>query len=499
MSHRTGTLLGDRYEIIRQIGSGAFGSVCFVYSHELHQFEALKMIRTDAPQAGSAVVAFKKEANVWTDVGLHPNVLRAHFVDHIDEQFCILMEYIGPDSCGRVTLRDWLKHSPLSPTDICRFALNICDGMAAAFARGLKAHRDSKPENILIDESGTAKVSDFGIAGIVPASSNGNDCLLFPGVNATAVGTIMGTPAYMAPEAILDSSRADQTTDIYSFGIILFEMLSGGRWSYGLPRSMPSRPLEAQRLILESHLRAKPKRLWHPLNDLVQRCLSKDRTLRPQTFSELRSELTRWAVRKGIPHFEPPAAPEVDFWDQGQRATSLYRLGRLREALAIFESIQHEFGDDLTIFNIALCQTGLDQIEEAITTYHRLLKRNERHVGALVNLAGLLTRRNELSEAQALLHRALAIDETEPVARVNLGNLCYKNGDYAGAYRQYEAALKHHPSDPTAWHNLALAALAIRDDARAREALCAFLDYAAPDDARIDFAQEKLKELRGLS
>jgi len=213
----------------------------------------------------------------------------------------------------------------------------------------------------------------------------------------------------------------------------------------------------------------------------------------------VREEITSWAVRKRIPHFAPPAAPEEDFWDKGQRASSLYRLGRFREALATFETMQHEFGDDLTIFNIALCQTALNQIDEAITTYHRLLKRDGDHLGGLVNLAGLLARRNQLPEAEALLHRALSIDATEPVARVNLGNLYFKNRDYMGAFRQYEAALKHHPSDPTAWHNLALAALEIGDQPRAREALYAFLDYAAPDDGRIDFAQNKLKELIGSS
>lgn len=496
-SHRPGTLIGDRYEVIRSIGSGAFGSVYFVYSHELNQFEALKMTRTDASRSKDSVAAFKKEANVWTDIGLHPNVLRAHFVDYIDQQFCILMEYIAPDAFGRVTLRDWIGHSRVEPIDLCRFALNICDGMETAYSRGLKAHRDLKPENVLVDASGAAKISDFGIAGFSPARvaqlSDGHQ--KYPGINATAVGTIMGTPAYMAPEAIIDSSSIGQTADIYSFGIILYEMLSGGQWPYKLPRSIPSHASEFQRLILQAHLRASPRRLWHPLNGLVRECLAKDRRMRPQTFSEVRNAIARWATRKRIPYFPPPAAPDEDFWDRGQRASSLYRLGRYREALNIFESMMNEFGDDLTIFNIALCQTALDQIDEAIATYHRLLKRNETHVGGLVNLAGLLARQDRGTEAETLLHRALAVDATEPVARVNLGNLYFKAKDFKSASGQYEAALKYHPSDPTAWHNLALAAMEIGDQSRAREALYAFLDYASPDDSRIEFVQQKLKQL----
>jgi len=182
-------------------------------------------------------------------LGYHPNIVTAFFVDEIAGRLFVSAELVPPDEAGRISLRDYLHAGPLPPTVVGAWAADFCYGMEHGQSRGLVAHRDIKPENLLIGMSGTLRITDFGIARAALVSRG----VKLPqpeaklGIWQTSGGNIAGTPPYMAPEQWL-GSKQDFRTDVYAFGVTMYEMCYG---------HMPFPGPNIQK-FQEQHLRAKP-------------------------------------------------------------------------------------------------------------------------------------------------------------------------------------------------------------------------------------------------
>lgn len=489
----TKQLLDNRYEIIRYLGAGGQGVVILVYSHEVDEFFALKTFRPELASTLSVRQRFRREANIWIDVGPHPNIVQARFVDMLDARLCILMDYVAPDELGRVTLRDHISSRQLQLGEILMWSANLCDAMTAAYGRGLKAHRDLKPANILIASDGTARVTDFGIAGtLIPTLDNSDE--IHSGNVKTRVGTALGTPAYMAPEQFLAASQCDEQSDIYSFGVILYEMISAGRWPYGdLPIWSEQDSADSIAQIHAAHRCSKTRSLAHPLFELARRCLQKQPEARIRSFAAIRTALTNAARRSVIQLDEISTCTDLDFWDKGRKATSLNRLGRHQEALVLYDEMLEVFGDELTIFNKARTLADLNRISEASDLYRRLLSGNSSHIQALTNLASLLIQEKKLADAEELLQMAISTDPENQEVRINLGNVSYHKGQFASAAAQYKLVLDREPTNPTGWYNLGLALLAQGNQEDAHASLLAFLDCADAEDSRIVWVKNKLQ------
>ena len=165
----------------------------------------------------------------------HPYLVRAFFVREISNRLYIAMDYIAPNEQGINTLAGFLEHCPPTLEQSLRWAIQVCYGMEHAYSKGVRAHRDLKPENIMINQEGNALVTDFGLAGILdaPQAEQGNLYAMRPSNDALSVKTQLGigfgTPTHMAPEQFVDPARCDQRSDIYSLGVILSQMVSGGQ------------------------------------------------------------------------------------------------------------------------------------------------------------------------------------------------------------------------------------------------------------------------------
>ncbi len=201
-------VLAKRYRVIRRVGKGGFGAVILVEDTEVGEEIILKFLHREVAADDSMIERFKHELRYARKI-THENVIRIHELLTIQKSYAISMEYFPSHN-----LAEELKQGPLNVKRGLKIVWDICRGMSAAHQVGV-VHRDLKPPNILINETGIVKVVDFGLAAV----SHGDARL-------TKTGVLLGTPTYMAPEQVR-ARTIDARTDIYSLGIIMYEMFTG--------------------------------------------------------------------------------------------------------------------------------------------------------------------------------------------------------------------------------------------------------------------------------
>jgi serine/threonine protein kinase len=203
-----GSILAGRYKILEELGRGGMGRVYEALDREINENVAIKLLKTEIARDEKIIERFRNELKVARSIS-HKHVCRMYDIGREDEKYFITMEYVSGED-----LKSLIKEKGRLPeSEALRIATQICEGLAGAHELGI-VHRDLKPQNIMLDKEGRAKIMDFGIARSVEA----------PGV--TEAGMIIGTPDYISPEQA-EGETADQRSDIYSFGVILYEMVTG--------------------------------------------------------------------------------------------------------------------------------------------------------------------------------------------------------------------------------------------------------------------------------
>ena len=291
----SGTRLG-RYEIRSKLGEGGMGDVYLAQDTKLDRKVAIKFLSEPLLADEHAGKRLVREAQTAAKLD-HPNICSIYEVGEENGRTFIVMQYVEGE-----TLELRLKRKPLTPSESIQIASQIADGMAEAHAHGI-IHRDIKPSNVIITPRQQAKIMDFGLAkfsnpavigaAVVDHEAETQSLLTTP-------GAIVGTVPYMSPEQ-LKSQPLDARSDIFSFGVVLYEMLSGRQ-----PFRSKS-PAETISAILNE----KPPTLSHFAPDLPQelariadKCLEKDRNLRYQTAAEVRDDLERLKRFSELPQEE---------------------------------------------------------------------------------------------------------------------------------------------------------------------------------------------------
>jgi tetratricopeptide (TPR) repeat protein len=270
-----GQTFGHRYQVISVLGVGGMGAVYHVWDSELGLSLALKVIKpeTDPGAAQELERRFKRELVLARQV-THTNVIRIHDLGEIDGTKYITMPFVQGSDLAKV-----LAHEGKLPlARALPLARQVVSGLRAAHEVGI-VHRDLKPANILIDESEKAIITDFGIARSTDA-----------GTFATAAGAIIGTLAYMAPEQA-SGRPVDQRADIYAFGLILSEMLTGRRGTVGGDTAL-AQLIERSRQA-PPPLRTIDASIPEPIERIVSKCLEPDPNARYQTTKDLEADLDR--------------------------------------------------------------------------------------------------------------------------------------------------------------------------------------------------------------
>lgn len=208
----------SHYELLEEIGLGGMGRVCKAYDTMLDRTVVLKLLAPDLMSEEESRKRFLREARLASALD-HPNICTIYEIAEVDNQYFIAMQYIP----GK-TLKKVIGSKPLSLDSVFSIALQVGDALAAAHAKGI-VHRDIKSSNIIITPSGKAKVLDFGLAKLL--SDKGRvEAAEAQAEELTRVGTPLGTPSYMSPE-LANGERADHRSDIFSFGVVLYEMATG--------------------------------------------------------------------------------------------------------------------------------------------------------------------------------------------------------------------------------------------------------------------------------
>jgi len=269
----------SHYKILEKLGSGGMGDVYLAEDTDLERRVALKVLPPELAESEERRARFQREAKAVAALN-HPHIVTVHSVEHADGVHFITMELVR----GK-TLSELIPRKGLSLAKFLEIAIPLADAVAAAHEKGV-LHRDLKPENLMLSDEGRLKILDFGLAKLKPEAGVTGVSEL-PTESRTGEGKIVGTVAYMSPEQA-EGKSLDARSDIFSLGIVLYEMATGERPFRGeTPASVLSAILkDTPRTVTEVH-----PHLPHSLGKIIRRCLVKDPEHRFQTAKDLRNEL----------------------------------------------------------------------------------------------------------------------------------------------------------------------------------------------------------------
>jgi tetratricopeptide (TPR) repeat protein len=454
-----GQILGGKYSV-RAVHKGGMGLVYIVDSlSSLRSGRslvlALKTFQDRFLWNEEALARFEREAMRWTGLDVHPHIVTALLVERVEGRPYIWLEYVDGES-----LADRMNRGPVSPGDAIGLALQFVRGMRHAYEKHGLLHRDIKPANCMLTHDGVLKITDFGLskfrAELVAQVGGATPSSGFPSVpGSTEPGVLVGTPAYVPPEVILDSANVDTRGDIYSFGVMLHEMLTG-------------RPLFRGPSVLQQHLSARPVGPSHineavppDLDDIVLKCLEKDPEQRFADFAGVEVALKPVAIR--LLGKLPALPPSSAIGASGKlflRAFTFMEFGKNAEAVGAWRDLMvlspHE---PEAHNNMGLSLACLGHLEEACTSARRAIELKPDYVEAWANLGGFLGRLGRFQEGAAACERAITINPAWAEAHANRGANLTGLDRFEEAHQCFDRALSEDPKYWTA-HVMAAEALA---------------------------------------
>jgi len=452
--YKKGDFIGQKYEVYEILGEGGCGIVYLVYSHETGEVYALKTFLDKYLANQEIRKRFHREASVWVELGRHPYLVRALFVEEISGRLYIGMEYIAPNEEGLNSLEGYLQRQPPDLAQSLHWAIQICHGMEYAYSKGVRTHRDLKPANIMISQDKTAKITDFGLAGVLSespamrAAGGGGQPGRSGSSGQTMPGTRLGTPTHMAPEQFDNAAGCDERSDIYSFGIVLYQMAAGGRLPFPVPMGADWQGMR------QLHRESPVPRLDSPLFPIIQRCLEKSPEKRYQTFKEVRNDLEPLLQHQTGEVIIPPQSKELEVWDWNNKGLSLDSLGRFEEALGCLDKALALDPRNVNVWtNKGNSLYNLGRFEEALGCYDKALELDPYGIAAWTGKGLSLGSLGRFEEALHCCDKALEFDPRNAAAWTNKGLSLDSLGRFEEALGCLDKALELDPRNFKAWTN----------------------------------------------
>jgi predicted Ser/Thr protein kinase len=283
-------------EILEFLGQGGMGLVYKARQLSLDRIVALKILPVDHGNDRNFAERFTQEARALARLN-HPNIVAVYDFGQTDGLYYLLMEFVDG-----VNLRQLERSGGVTPREALKIIPALCDALQYAHNHSI-VHRDIKPENILLDQGGQVKIADFGLAKLLQHTG--------PDPALTRAEQVMGTPHYMAPEQVEHPLDVDHRADLYSLGVVFYEMLTGE-----LPLGKFAPPSQKVQVDVR-------------LDHVVLRALERERELRYQQANEIKTDLATVATMPPIPTPQPPANPELHRLQVAQRSVRGPAIGLL--------------------------------------------------------------------------------------------------------------------------------------------------------------------------
>lgn len=438
---QVGDRIDNRYEIYRILGGPGKSGMGIVYAcidHEDGEPIALKTFQDRFLQDRTVVDRFKQEAEVWISLDKHFNIVQANWFSEIDGRPFISLEYVAGHELYGVDLFGWINRGRLPAPLTINFAIQFCHGMMHAEMKFKEhgrnfVHQDIKPSNILVTQDKVVKITDFGLA------------RTFAELNARSTPVCRtrlhcGTPPYMSPEQCRGDKDIDVRSDIYSFGCVLYEMVSG----------KPPFVAPAPEGVFYHHLRDEPKLLATDsgLQLVIMKCLKKSPDSRYQNFGELEEDLSAiyYRMTKGV--VKTPSAAELTDLEICNRGLSFHRLGLDSEALeCYFRVLKTNPNSEIAHFNLGLSYKALDRFDESIKEFYRVLEINPHAEWAHSCLGDIYRIQGDLAEAERQYKLGLIVHPDKADLYSELAVFYFEQGRMAEAIREFQQALKINPTD----------------------------------------------------
>lgn len=497
--YKAGDWIGGEYTVLKVFGGenqSGMGVVYLVQNREIPKPVVLKTFQQAL--SADAKRQFISEAHAWVKAGAHINIVQAYWVREIAGQLFVAAEYIEPDKDGRNNLTHYLSSGPLLPEISIMWAAQFCYGMDYARSRGVLVHRDIKPDNLMVDKTATLKITDFGLAKSIEGGESSQKQGLWPfgkkqevrAISKTKTGSAMGTLPYMAPEQFIDAKSADHRADIYSFGVILYQMATGNGYPYRIRTDSPDITAE----FFNAHTAQEPLAIESPLMPVISRCLQKKPERRYATYDDLLTDLGAVAkkLQIKIPRGVDVSKEDEELYAQAQSYVTLGDNNRALQAIneyvlkycenecgwtekgrIHFERGEYPEGLEATKQSLEInpynthawnnlgillnrTKTPVSEVKKAFANALRLDPYN---TAAMMNLIGPLVLQKEYGEASTLTARALRLRPDKPLVLAKTQELLrvfMERRDFQAAQTLLAGWTEARPQDVDAWHNLGL-------------------------------------------
>ena len=436
-----GSLFAERYQIFEELGKGGMGKVYKVLDKDIDEKIAIKLLKPEIASEEKIIERFQNELKFARKI-THKNVCRMYDLNKFEGTPYITMEYVSGED-----LKSSIKRmGPLSAGKAIFITKQICEGLIEAHKLGV-IHRDLKPQNIMIDKAGNAHIMDFGIA------------LSLNAKGLTTAGMMIGTPDYMSPEQV-EAKDVDQRSDIYSLGVIVYEMLTrrvpfegDTALSIALKHKteMPKNPREINEHVPEE------------LSNVILKCMEKNREKRYQKVEELLSELSD--IEESIPTTDgvlPKKKPTTS-----REITARFKLKKLLIpvfvviAIAIVGIILFRFTAPSKISGISSSPATPPETEEYITAannfwrdksyvksidqFKKILDIEPKNFEAQLSIAIILKEQSKFDEAISEYEKAISLDNKDPRSYLHIAEIFEQKKNLEKAVDYYEKYLDAAP------------------------------------------------------
>lgn len=474
---KVGDVFDNRYKI-KEIHKGGMGVVYIVRDNTTMNLYALKTFQDRFLWNESIRNMFNREAEVWIRLGAHNNIVQAIQLKTFDGKPYVFLEYIdGTD------LDALLKSGQLYVEQIIDYAMQFCNGMAYAFRTLGIVHQDIKPSNCMLTKQGVLKITDFGLVKVFTDSQPTEVIQSLPSADMAASGVktgfhlqrkvnksshslvqsattestqnqIVGTLPYMAPEQFTGEWPVSTATDIYSFGTMLYEMLTGAppfgkddaeQCIIGHIERVPVEPIKLRPEIATS------------LNQLVMRCLKKDPTERYEDFAELLNELNKIyeELFQSSYNFELSVEPGVETLESLlYKGEAFMVLSKYKEAIVTLGEALKSYPTSIQLFcSLAECFRRIGRIDEAMAYLKHALKIDPENADVYYKLGLLYFSKKDLQRAHENFQSAAELNPNDAEVWLKLGAIFDIINNTDEALHKYDLALKVNPRNSIVWNN----------------------------------------------